>query len=167
MKRCFLFSALAVMAIAMGSLAFAQAPNNTAVQNVTIEVKDIYRLSIGGLPVTLTITDGTPGSTTFAEATHNTSHYSITSNKAGQKLTAKFTGALPTGLDLFLSVVAPAGRGTVAAETSIKDELSHDVLTAIPRGASSNQTINYRLTATTDAATLASTVYTVTWTLQD
>ncbi len=154
-----------MMALMIGMYGIAQAAN-TATQSVSYEVTERNAIDVSGDPATLTISTATAGSLPNAVADNSTS-YSITTNGATKKITAKIDSPMPTDLNLkvFLNAPSVSGASAVGATLTTTEQ---DVVTGISPVVASGLTIRYELhpAGTTPPAPTSGTK-TVTFTLTD
>ncbi len=140
---------LKILAIAVVFFGFAHVSSAqvTASHNVTIIVPTFNLISVSG---DVTITVGAPGSA-GSDPTDGTASgsYSVTTNEAGQKITAQLSADYSAGLTLSSSL-SSIGGGTAAGSTALSTT-AVDLLTGIS-AVSSTGTINYVASATAAAA---------------
>lgn len=136
--------AMAVVFFGFANVSSAQV---TASHNVTIIVPTVNLISVGG---DVTITVGAPSSpgSDPADGTASAS-YSVTTNEAGQKITAQISADYSSGITLSASLTS-IGGGTAAASTSLSTT-AVDLLTGL-NAVSDTGTINYVASATAAAA---------------
>ena len=148
--------AIAVVFFGFANVSTAQV---TANHNVTIVVPTFNLISVSG---DVTITLGAPASA-GSDPTDGTAsgNYSITTNVAGQKITAALSADYPTGITLTAGLTA-VGGGT--ASSSALSTTAADLLTGIG-AVSDTGTINYTASATADAAPTGGVTRAVTYTL--
>ena len=155
---------LAAMALLVGATSVATA--QTATQTVTFAVNGINRISVSG-PASLTVNTATAGSEP-TDAVSAGITWAITTNQAGQKVTAELTAAsggnMPAGLSLSANMAAPA-VGTSDGQVSLSTTPAR-LVNGITRVAQSGMALTLTLSATVAAGTVASTtrdvLYTVT-----
>jgi len=153
-----------MMALLFGLYGIAQAAN-TATQDVSYQVTDINAISVSGDPETLIINTAEAGYLPYA-ATDNTTTYSITTNGATKKITAKIDSDMPAGLDLKVYLNAPSVSGASAGGGSLTTaEL--DVVTGISPVVASGIAIRYELHPVSTTLAPTSGTRTVTFTLTD
>jgi hypothetical protein len=157
MKATSFLAVGAVVALAAVRTASAQ----TATQTVTFQVSAINQVAVTGAP-SLVINAAVAGSApTSVTAAGNT--WSVTTNQSGAKITASIASAMPAGLTLSASLVAPAGAtssGFVALGAT-----ANDVVTGITKLNAAGLALSYRLDATAAAGVVASATRVVTYTI--
>jgi len=154
MKR---FFALALIALATSSAAFAQA--NVASQQVAINVAEINVIAVNGT-INMTINSATAGQAPDPATANAT--YALTSNGTDKKISAELDSAMPTGLSLFATMAAPTGA-TSAGKVQLSDSAS-DLVTSITQVRGSGLSLAYEAVATVDA-TPDNVTRTVTYTI--
>ena len=146
--------------VAVGAFA-GVAEAQTATQVVRFQVNAINQIAVSGSVLPMVINSATAGSAPAA-VTATGSTYAISTNESNQKITASLDQAMPSGVQLEVSLVAPGGAasaGNVALGTA-----SADVVTGISSTAASSLPITYRLSATPIAQVSPST-RTITFTI--
>ena len=138
---------------------------NSANQNVTIQVSAISKLAVSGDPGALIITAGAAGTDALTPVSDASTDYSITHNSnSSLKITAGIDAALSNGYKLEIALVS--AKGTTAGTVDISNATTAvDVVTAIAKGADANKGITYTFSADASAGELASTTKVVTLTL--
>lgn len=151
MRYILLFVACATL---LASAATAQVTDDAS-HVVTINAQPIVAISVGA-DVDILLAAPTPGSS--LEGT-NTSTYNVTSNMPDNKVSAYISdasGAFPGGIQLFVTLAAPAVGGASAGELELVAGSGNavDLVTGIPPVQESGLGISYRATApaTTPAA---------------
>jgi len=135
---------------------------STADQTVQLTVDALHQITVSG-PASLHITTVVAGQAP-TPATDAATTYSITSNDGIKKITAKINMAMPQGMVLSATAVAPAGgesRGKQCLSSEPVD-LMDNVLKV-----SETQGLTYELTATAAAGKLSATTRTVTFTIAE
>jgi len=132
-----------------------------ATQVVHFQVNAVNQLALTGSPSPLVVSSAVAG---FAPAsvTAGGTSYAISTNESNQKIIASIDATMPAGLNLEVSLAAPAGaasRGSVTLGTA-----GADVVTGISATAASALPITYRLN-TTPSAQIAVESRTVTFTI--
>ena len=138
-----------ILAIAMLFVGFANVSTAqvTANHNVTIVVPTFNLISVSG-DVTITLgVPASPGSDPADGTAAGT--YSITTNVAGQKITAAISADYSAGITLSAALTS-IGGGTAAASTALSTT-AVDLLTGLA-AVSDTGTINYTASATAAAA---------------
>ena len=107
-------------------------------------------MSLSGSPGTLNVNSAVAGYQPDA-AVNSASTWNISTNNAAMKMVGRIDSAMPAGLTLEVSLQAPGGASGLGYQTL--GTASTDLVSGIGRGFASGLTINYRLTATVDAAT--------------
>jgi hypothetical protein len=164
MRNLLVLTAVLMLVFVAAESTFAQA---SAVQNVTLAVNPIYRISVSGDPGPLTITSGSAGNDDLTPVTDNSTTYSITQNVGNTlKITGEIDVALATGYTLEINLASNKGSsaGNVDISTAVSGS-AVDLVTAIGRGADQNQTILYTFSADASAGDLPATTKIVTLTL--
>ena len=158
---------IVILVAAMMSLALVQnASAQTATQALSLSVSKVYRIAITGGTITLAISTGTAGTDLLDVATNSVSSYAITQNNStATKITANLEAAMPKG-KLQIALVAGVGATSVGT-VDISDGTARNVVTAIPMGASTGNTITYTFSAKASEGLLTSTSKTVTLTVVD
>jgi hypothetical protein len=151
------------MEIAVGSIALVagSAAAQTATQVVNFRVDPVSHLAVSGNPAPLIVSAAVAGGTPTASTASNTT-YSISTNELNQKIVASLNQPLPPGIDLEVTLGAPAGassRGAIPLATA-----AADLVTGISTTASSALPMTYRLTAAVTASVTSAT-RTVTYTI--
>lgn len=134
---------------------------STASHTVGYSVSAINQIAVTGSP-SLSITTATAGSAPAA-VTDATSSWAITTNQTTKKLTASINTAMPTGVTLEVSAVAPTGASGAGFQSLTTAAV--DVVTGISQVAGTGLTLTYRLSATLAAGAVSSASKTVTYTL--
>jgi hypothetical protein len=145
----------------LGGVGVTSAAAQTATQIVTFEVDAINQIAVAGSP-SLVISSATAGSAPTS-ATSSGSTWDITTNQSGAKVTASIGSAMPTGLTLNVSLVAPSGA--TSAGYKALGTTDTDVVTGITKVNASGLSLVYRLDATTAAGVVSSGTRTVTYTV--
>lgn len=153
-----LWQALAA-ALLSGASAFA-APSTT--QTVTFAVNAINEISVIGTLHTMTVSTSAAGAVPNS-ATDNSTRYAITTNGSNRKITAALDTAMPAGVKLTVSLVAPVGATSAGA--IILGTTPTDVVTGITGLNESARGIAYELSATPEAGVVASQTRTITLTV--
>ena len=120
-------------------------------------------LTVAGNPAALTVTSALAGSQpTPVSASTN---YTVTTPNANRtyKITAQLNQAMPAGVTLSATLVAPTG-GTSLGAVAL-DATARDVVTGILKGTNATQTITYQLSALVSAGVVSSSSRTVTLTI--
>jgi hypothetical protein len=133
----------------------------TATQVVNFRVDAVSQLAVSGNPAPLVVSVAVAGGAPTATTASNTT-YSISTNELNQKIVASLNQPLPAGIDLEVTLAAPAGatsRGAIPLATA-----ASDVVTGISTTASSALPMTYRLTAAVTAS-ITSATRTVTYTI--
>ena len=149
----FLLAALVVAA--------PSAQAQTATQTVTYAVNAINQIAFAGAP-SLTITTATAGSAPTS-VTDATASWAVTTNQTGAKISASIATAMPAGLTLNSTLVAPTG-GTSAGLQALSTT-SVDLVTGITKLAQGSLGVSYRLDATAAAGVVVSATKVVTYTI--
>ena len=125
----------------------------------------IANISVSSSSVSLHVTDYTEAGNTQGSATDSSVTYSVTTNAGG---TAKIAGSIGSAMESTLQLFASLGAagGTSAGETELTDGMSHDLVTNIPNGASTGNSISIKFVAPITAAR-TNTSKTLTLTLTD
>jgi len=145
------------------TLPLAAQGQTTVTQTVAYEVQAINEIGLN-TPLTLVINTATAGALPN-NATDDTTTYSITTNEAGKKITARIDEAMPTGLLLKVHLDPPSTTGTSAGEVTLTIT-PQDVVTGIGPVTASKIKILYTLSAT-GAVAPTSGERSVTFTLMD
>ena len=153
-------SSFALLAALVVAAPAAQA--QSATQNVTYAVNAINQIAFIGAP-SLTITTATAGSAPTS-VTDATATWAVTTNQTGAKISASIATAMPSGLTLNSSLVAPTGATAVAGFTAL-GTVAVDLVTGITKLAQGSLGVSYRLDATAAAGVVASATKTVTYTI--
>jgi hypothetical protein len=148
-------------AVALVVVAAPLAHAQTATQTVTFAVNAINQIAFTGAP-SLTITTAVAGSAPTS-VTDVTASWAVTTNQTGAKITANIPLAMPAGLTLSSSLVAPTG-GTSAGFLSL-GTTAVDLVTGITKLAQGSLGVSYKLDATAAAGVVASTSRVVTYTI--
>ena len=150
-------AAAAALVMVAAPLAHAQ----TATQTVTFAVNAINQIAFTGTP-SLTITTAVAGSAPTS-VTDATASWAVTTNQTGAKITASIPTAMPTGLTLSSSLVAPTGAASIGyvalGVTAV------DLVTGITKLAQGSLGVSYRLDATAAAGVVPSATRLVTYTI--
>ena len=148
---------LALIALAFVSTASAQ--NNTASQQVAINVAEIAVISVQG-NINMTIASATAGQA--PDAATASASYAVTTNGKNQKISAKLDQKMPEGLTLFATMAAPS-KATSNGKVELSDK-SADLVTKISNTNQSGLALSYEAVATVDA-TPDNVARTVTYTI--
>ena len=150
-------------AVALALVAFSavSASAQTANQTVTFQVNAINQIAFVGAP-SLTITTAVAGSAPTS-VTDATATWAVTTNQTGAKITANIPAAMPAGLTLSSSLVAPTG-GTSAGYLAL-GTVAVDLVTGITKLAQGSLGVSYKLDATAAAGVVASSTKVVTYTI--
>lgn len=105
------------LVLLVGLYGIAQA-DTTATQTVSYEVTEINAISVSGNPGTLIISTATAGALPDA-VSDNTTSYSITTNGATKKITAKIDNPMPEDLALRVLLDRPFITGASAVEVTL------------------------------------------------
>jgi hypothetical protein len=147
-KRTTLVCLTIALCLLVTGTSFAQ--TNVAVQNVSLSVQAVSRLSVSGDPGALTISGGVAGTDALTPVSDNSTNYRMTTNVVNSRITAQMGGtALPAGIAL--SVNFGGTQGSSAGNVDLSDGVAHDVVTNIARGASNANVITYGLAASSTA----------------
>ena len=149
------------VALALVAFAAASAQAQTATQTVTFAVNAINQISFAGAP-SLTITTAVAGSAPTS-VTDATASWAVTTNQTTAKITASIPLAMPAGLTLSSSLVAPAAAtsaGFLALGT-----VAVDLVTGITKLAQNALGVTYKLDATPAAGVITSSTRVVTYTI--
>jgi len=134
----------------------------TATQVVRFQVNAINQVAVSGSPAPLVINSATAGGAPTSVTGTGTT-YAVTTNETNQKIAASIDQALPSGITLEVSLVAPSGAssaGAVPLSTS-----GADVVTGISISSASSLPITYRLSATPAVQMSAPATRVVTFTI--
>ena len=134
----------------------------TATQTVTYAVNAINQIAFTGAP-SLTITTATAGSAPTS-VTDATASWAVTTNQTGAKISASIATAMPAGLTLNSSLVAPAGATAAVGFTAL-GTVAADLVTGVTKLAQGSLGVSYRLDATAAAGVVASATKVVTYTI--
>ena len=134
----------------------------TATQTVTYAVNAINQIAFTGAP-SLTITTATAGSAPTS-VTDATATWAVTTNQSGAKISASIATAMPAGLTLNSSLVAPTGGTAVVGFTALSTT-AVDLVTGVTKIAQGSLGVSYRLDATAAAGVIASATKVVTYTI--
>jgi hypothetical protein len=148
---------LMLLLAGLPGVAKAQAVN----QSLTFAINAINQIAFVGTP-SLTITSATAGvsptSVIIATAT-----WAVTTNQSGAKITASIPTAMPAGLTLSTSLVAPTGGLSAGYQTL--GVTAVDVVTGITKVAEGSLSVSYKLDATAAAGVVTSASRVVTYTI--
>ena len=147
--------------IAAAFLFVGTASAQTATQNVTLEVKQVAKLSVAGSP-TLVIDEANATEDGLEVVTDNGSSYNRVNNFANAKITAQIDQNLGAGFGLNVNFVED---GAGAVDIANSNGAAIEVVTGLGRGATGNGTLTYEFSATPAAGTLSSQTRQVTYTL--
>ncbi len=134
----------------------------TATSTVTYTVGSIDAISVSGNPGPLNVTTAVAGSAPTS-ATDATTTYAVTTNNTARKVTGGLASAMPTGITLTASLAAPSGGTSAGAVTLTTTATS--LVTGIANVAQGSLAITYTLAASVDAAQVAGSTNTVTYTI--
>lgn len=161
MKKLILITAIVALSAFAFQVTFAQ---TNATQTLNLAVNSVYKISVSGASVSLTITDGTAGIDGLASVSDNSTTYSMTQNfSTPAKITAGMSPILAAGYSLKITLASL--KGTSVPAVDISNGSANDVVTGIARGADITQGITYRFSADASAGMLESIARTVTLTL--
>lgn len=116
---------------------------------VIINVSSINEISLSGNPGALTVSSATPGSEPDSVVDSSTT-WNISTNNSGMKMTGNIDLAMPSGVTLEVQLQAPGGASSQGYQSLTTT--SKDLVLGINGGYGSSLTINYRLSATVNAA---------------
>lgn len=133
-----------------------------ATSAVTFNFLEINEIAVTGTP-TLTISTAVAGQQPLP-VTDATSRYAVSTNGTNKRITASINKAMPASTTLEIRLAIP-GSGTSLGYVMLST-MPADVVTGINASASSNRTVTYRFSATTDAGVVSDSC-TVTLTLSD
>lgn len=153
----------ALVSALLMTLVITARAQTTVTQTVTYEVQAINEIGLN-TPLTLVINTAKAGALPYAVA-DDTTTYSITTNEAGKKITAKIDTAMPAGLALKIRLDPPAQTGASTGEVTL-NTTPQDVVTGIGPVTASKIKILYTLSATGAVAPTSGTI-SVTFTLMD
>ena len=133
---------------------------HAAMQQLSLEVKPVARLSVDADPLPLVVTAGT------GAAADGNGRYSLVTNILSMRITAALDRPMPSGTSLAIQLESTTGvsRGEVDITRAAG---SNDVVTGIRPGIETHQRITYRFSAEPGIAEVASGSRTVTLTLTD
>jgi hypothetical protein len=133
--------------------------------NVSYQNDAIAQISVSSPSISLHVTDYTEAGNTQGSATDSSVTYAVTTNAGG---TAKVTGSIGSAMESTLQLLATLGNagGMSAGETDLSDGASHDLVTGIPNGSSSGNSISVKFVAPITANRVTSSK-TLTLTLLD
>jgi hypothetical protein len=141
MSRNLILSGLLLVAAA------ASANAQTATQSVGYNVNAINQIAVTGTP-TLTVNTAVAGNApTSASSTGHS--WAVTTNQTGAKITASIPTAMPSGVTLSATMVAPAGATSAGAQALSTTAV--DLVTAITKLNASGLALSYTLDATSAA----------------
>jgi hypothetical protein len=149
----------AVLALAFALFPFIAGAQSTS-QTLTLAINAINQISFIGSP-SLSITTATAGSA--PAATDVTATWAVTTNQTGAKITASIPTAMPAGLTLSATLVAPSGAVSTGARSL--GVTAVDLVTGITKVAQSGMGVTYSLDATPAAGVVASASRVVTYTI--
>ncbi len=145
LRAIYRFAALLLLWCSFALAAHAQ----VATQAVTVTVDTIHAVSVSSGAVSLTIDTATPGSDPD-DAVDNTTHYNITTNGTGMKLTGVLDAAYASGLLLAVTLDGPGGSSS-AGQVTLSHSTSKTLVSGIANVAETSLTITYRASATAAA----------------
>jgi hypothetical protein len=142
------------------SLAFGgTSGGGSATITVSYQNDPIAQISVSSPSVSLHVTDYTELSNTQGSATDSSVTYAVTTNAGG---TAKITGSIGSAMESTLQLLATLGNagGMSAGETDLTDGSSPTLVTGIPNGSSSLNSISIKFVApiTADRVTSSKTL---------
>ena len=136
---------------------------SSVVQNLTIEVKPITKISVNGNPGALLITDTGAGSDVLTVSDNN-SKYSMLTNLESMKIVASINSAMPSGTKLMMKL--ESSRGVSDGFVDVSNALNPvEVVAALGKGSDLNQTITYAFAADASVGQINSDSRVVTLTL--
>ena len=141
---------IVILGVAMMSFALVQnASAQTATQALSLSVSKVYRIAITpAATINLAINAGVAGTDALTPVSDATSSYAITqNNSAATKVTANLDAVMAHGK---LQIAIASTKGTSAGTVDISNATSGSavsVVTAIPLGAATGQTITYTFSA--------------------
>jgi hypothetical protein len=139
-----------------------EARGQTATQVVHFQVNAINQLAVTGNPAPMVINSATAGSAPAAVTASGTS-YGVTTNEQNQKITASLDQPMPSGVQLEVTLGAPAGAASAGAVPLTT--AGADVVTGISSTTASSLPITYRLSATPSVNMSSPAARTVTLTI--
>lgn len=153
--------ALLLVAV-IGGLLSAEAAAQSAVQQVTIVVKEVTAISSAGT-VTLTIQAASDAGDELAPVSVST-YYNMTTNGTDKKIVAELDDAFPPGISLAASMEAPSARGSSAGQVDLGTG-ARALVTGLSRLRDTNVPLTYTASASVDVEPGSSATRTVTFTV--
>jgi hypothetical protein len=148
--------------VLLAALVVAAPAAQAQTQTVTYAVNAINQIAFTGAP-SLTITTAVAGSAPTS-VTDASSSWAVTTNQTGAKISASIATAMPTGLTLNASLIAPTGATSAVGFTAL-GTTAVDLVTGITKLAQASMGLSYRLDATAAAGVVASATKVVTYTI--
>ena len=162
MNKSILITAIVALSAFAFEASYAQPASVT--QTLNLAVNAVYKISVSGVSVSLTITDGTAGTDGLTSVSDASTTYSMTQNSStAAKITANLNAALPQ--DFALSINLESSKGTSCGTVDISNTTPVNVVTGTANGADNNKRITYTFSALASAGMLASTTRVVTLTI--
>jgi hypothetical protein len=157
-----LLAILIVIVIASVGL-IAQSRGSSATQSVTLEVKQIAKISVAGNLTPLIINDATPRSD-LASVSDENSKYSLVTNVDNMKIVASISDRMPAGTKLMIKLTSSkaASVGMVDLSSALTPV---DVVRGIKKGSDVNQSISYTFAANAEVDNIPSQSRMITLTL--
>ncbi len=159
--------AAAILSVGILSLGQSAFSADTAEQTINITVPVVNEITVSGA-ASLVVQTPAAGAG-FADVTNSLTTYAITTNQSNKKITGALAAAMPTGLKLFVHLNVPSSTGSAATnvpEQEMTDGTIKDLVTGISSVNDASSVIDYRLSATAQAASGSPTA-TMTFTIAD
>jgi hypothetical protein len=160
----FIAAILSAGILTLGHTGFAA---DTAEQTINMTVPVVNEITVSG-DASLVLLTPTAGAG-FADVTNSLTTYAVTTNETAKKITGDLAAPMPTGLTLFVHLNVPSSTGSTAAnvaEQDMSDGTAKDLVTGISNVNDASSAIDYRLSATAEAASGSPTA-TMTFTITD
>ena len=130
--------------MAFAAAMFAQG-GSSVTQNVTIEVKPVFKIAVNGDPQPLVIQNGVAGEAK-ASVTDNSTSYSILTNVDNMKIAASISDPMPAGTQLLMALSSSKGASLGSVDIS-GAHTPVDLVAGIGMGVDADQNITYTLVA--------------------
>lgn len=152
-----------VLVLAVCAAPLTAQDGSSVTQNVTIEVKPIYKIAVTGDPRPLVINNAVAGEPT-ASVSDNSTSYSILTNVDNMKIAVSISDPMPNGTQLLMDLSSSKGTSLGSVDISSANT-PVDLVAGIIRGTDSDQQITYTLVADASVGGIPSQTRIITLTL--
>lgn len=162
MRRQVVWLVVAIIGSALPGLGGVAAAQQSATQVVTFQVRPISEIAVSGTVAPLVVNTAVAGSSPSSMTASGTS-YAITANEGNRKIVASLDRAMPTDVDLAITLAAPAGA-TSAGQVSLTTT-GVDAVVGVGPVSQAGLAISYTLSATPAAGVVPADTRVVTLTI--